>query len=121
RVVPAALLRQLRRQRLVGLRLRDLLERGDGHEAAARRGRLVAADGHQTCAPVKISIVSPGCSWTIAFFQPGLVPLWNPRRFGFACTLETFTRSTLTSKSSSTACRTCVLCASGWMRNEYVL
>jgi len=45
-VVPAALLGQLLGQALLGLRLRDLLERGDGHEAAARRSGLVAADGH---------------------------------------------------------------------------
>ena len=35
-----------------------------------------------------------------------------PRRFGFGCTLITLTRSTLTEKSSSTAWRICVLCAS---------
>jgi hypothetical protein len=64
--------------------------------------------------------VSPGFSCTIAFFQPGFVPRCMPRRFGFAWTLETFTRSTVTPNSSSTAWRTCVLCASGWMRNEYV-
>src|SRR5207244_1814023 len=46
-VVAPALLRQLGGERLLGLRLRDLLEGRDGHEAAARGGRLVAADGHQ--------------------------------------------------------------------------
>src|SRR3954462_1038085 len=40
-VVAAALLRQLLGQRLLRLRLRDLLERRDGHEAAARGRRLV--------------------------------------------------------------------------------
>src|SRR5262249_43227193 len=104
-VVAAALLAQLRGQRLVRLRLRDLLERRDGHETAAGRGRLVAADRHQVCAPPKISMVSPAFSWTIAFFQPGLVPRCRPRRFGFDCTLAMFTRSTVTSKSSSTAWR----------------
>src|SRR5439155_27382239 len=45
-VVAPALLSQLCGQRLVRLRLRDLLERRDGHEAAARRRRFVAADWH---------------------------------------------------------------------------
>src|SRR6266540_1208000 len=46
-VVPAALLAQLGRERLVGLRLRDLLERGDGHETAARARRFVTTDRHR--------------------------------------------------------------------------
>ena len=41
----------------------------------------------------------------------------SPAR-GIGWTLATLTRSTLTPNSSSTACRTCVLCASGWIRNE---
>src|SRR5712691_995318 len=69
--------------------------------------------------PAKISIESPSRSWTIAFFQPGRVPRFMPRRFGFDCTIEMFTRITLTLNSSSTAWRICVLCASGWTRNEY--
>src|SRR5207244_12435766 len=73
-VVPAALLRHRLEQALLRLRLRDLLERRDRHEAAARARRLVATDRHQSCAPSKISIESPFLSWTIAFFQPGLVP-----------------------------------------------
>src|SRR4051812_41383434 len=44
--VPAALLRHRLEQALLGPRLRDLLERGDRHEAAARRGRLVTANRH---------------------------------------------------------------------------
>ena len=59
-----------------------------------------------------MSMVSPSRSFTMAFFQPTFVPLIAPRRFGFACTLTMFTASTLTSNSCSTACRTCVLCAS---------
>ena len=39
----------------------------------------------------------------MAFFQPGFVPRVQPRRFGFGCTLRTFTDTTLTSNSSSTA------------------
>src|SRR5690349_19642504 len=73
--IAAALLRERREQALLGLRLRDLLEGGDGHEAASGARRLVTADRHQTCAPSKISILSPGLSSTIAFFQPGRVPL----------------------------------------------
>src|SRR6266540_2703056 len=46
-VVPAALLAQLGRERLVGLGLRDLLERGDGHETAARARRFVTTDRHR--------------------------------------------------------------------------
>src|SRR5437764_173926 len=53
----------------------------------------------------------------MAFFQPGFLPRWRPRRFGFGFTCEMFTRSTLTPKSSSTAWRTCVLCASWCTRN----
>jgi len=32
--------------------------------------------------------VWPGCSFTIAFFQPWRVPLIRPRRFGFAGHLD---------------------------------
>src|SRR4051812_21176167 len=46
-VVPAAGLLQRLEQALLRLGLRDLLERGDRHEATARRGRLVSTDGHQ--------------------------------------------------------------------------
>src|SRR5438309_11799438 len=70
------------------------------------------------CAPSKISIDSPALIWTIAFFQPGFRPLTRPRRFGFERTWITLTRSTWTLNSSSTACRICVLWASGWTRNE---
>ena len=76
--------------------------------------------GIRPALPSKISIVSPSRSCTIAFFQPGRVPLISPRRFGFACTLRMFTPSTCTSNSSSTAWRTCVRCASGWMRKTYL-
>src|SRR6185436_1387981 len=93
-VVAAALLRQLLGERALGLRLRDVLERRDRHEAAARRRRLELANRHQTCAPSKISIVSPSRSCTMAFFQPGRMPLDMPRRFGLACTLRMFTFST---------------------------
>ena len=56
----------------------------------------------------------------MAFFQPGLIPLVIPRRFGFDCTLRTFTPSTCTPNSSSTAWRTWVRWASGWMRKTYL-
>src|SRR5581483_5256102 len=111
-VVAAALLRHRREQALLRLRLRDLVERRDRHETTARRGGLVATDRHQICAPPKISIVSPARSCTTAFFQPGRVPRWRPRRFGFAGIEMTLTPVTLTSNSSSIACRICVLCAS---------
>src|SRR5439155_6603075 len=103
--VAAALLLDRLGQALLGLRLRDLLERRDGHEAAACARRLVLTQRHQTWAPPKISIVSPSRILTFAFFQPGRRPLVVPRRFGFDGTFETFTDSTWTSKSSSTACR----------------
>src|SRR5579864_3108045 len=74
-VVAAALLRHRLEQALLGLGLRDLLERRDRHEAAARRGRLELANWHYSCAPSKISIESPALSSTIAFFQPGRMPL----------------------------------------------
>src|SRR4051812_7162821 len=119
-VVAAALLRQLLGERLLGLRLRDVVERRDRHEAAARRRRLELANRHYSCAPSKIGIVSPWRTCTMAFFQPGRVPLISPRRFGFACTLRMFTRSTCTSNSCSTACRTCRRCASGWILNAYL-
>src|SRR5262249_32083096 len=109
--VPAAGLLDRRRQRLLGLALRDLLEGRDGHEAATGAGRLVLLQRHQTWAPWKIWISSPSRSWTIAFFQPCFLPRIWPRRFGFGGTLETFTATTLTSNSSSTAWRICVLCA----------
>ena len=87
-LVAAALLRERREQALLRLRLRDLLERRDGHEAAAGARRLVAADRHYSCAPSKISILSPALSSTMAFFQPGRVPLISPRRFGFGRHLD---------------------------------
>src|SRR5262249_24198393 len=117
--VPSARLLDRRGQRLLGLGLRDLLEGGDRHEAAAGRGRLVLLQGHQTCAPAKVWISSSGCTWTIAFFQPCLTPLCKPRRFGFGRTVETLTPITRTSKSSSTAWRIWVLCASGCTRKAY--
>src|SRR5581483_11218698 len=45
-VVAAALLRQRREQALLRLRLRDLLEGGDRHEAAAGARRLVPTNWH---------------------------------------------------------------------------
>src|SRR4051812_15249961 len=118
--VPAAGLLQRRGQRLLRLRLRDLVEGRDRHEAAAGARRLELFERHQTWAPAKIWISWPSATWTIAFFQPCFVPLIWPRRFGFGWTFETFTAVTLTSKSSSTAWRICVLCASGWTRNAYL-
>src|SRR5205814_6959363 len=69
RVPPAALLERPG-QALLRFGLRDLLEGGDRHEAAARRRWLVTTDGHQAWAPSKISIDSPALICTIAFFQP---------------------------------------------------
>ena len=56
----------------------------------------------------------------MAFFQPGRRPVTKPRRFGLDCTLMMFTLATLTSKSSSTAWRICVLCASSCTLNVYL-
>ena len=61
-----------------------------------------------------------GVSCTIAFFQAGRTPLKAPRRFGFAFIAMMFTFDTSTPKSSSTAWRICVLCASGWTRKLYL-
>src|SRR5919204_191212 len=119
-LVAAARLLERSGEALLRLGLRHLLEGGDGHEAPAGARRLVAADGHYACAPSKISIDSPGLSWTIAFFHPGLRPRTMPRRFGFERTWTMFTPWTWTSNNSSTACRICVLCASGWTRKEYL-
>src|SRR5262249_47966978 len=118
--VAAALLGQLLGQRLLGLRLRDVGEVGDRHEAAARARRLEAANRPYHLAPWKTSIVSPGFSWTTAFFQPGFVPRIIPRRLGLGCTLRMLTLTTCTSKSSSIAWRTWVLCASSCTRNVYL-
>src|SRR5262249_37081715 len=120
-VVAAALLRQLLGQRLLRLRLRHLGEVRDRHEAPSRRRRLEPADRHQICAPSKNSIVWPGWSFTIAFFQPGRMPFVSPRRFGLGCTLTMFTRTTFTSNSCSIAWRTCVRCASWCTLNVYTL
>ena len=40
------------------------------------------------------AMVSPSRSSTMAFFQPGRVPLKRPRRLGLACTLTMFTPTT---------------------------
>src|SRR6185436_14519209 len=58
-VVAAALLGQLLGERLLRLRLRDLGEIRDGHEATAGARRLEPANGHQSCAPSKYSMVCP--------------------------------------------------------------
>ena len=71
---------------------------GDGHEAAARARRLVLCErGIQTCAPSKISIVSPSLELDDRLLPAGARALAvMPRRFGFGCTLTMFTRATLT-------------------------
>ena len=62
----------------------------------------------------------PAAIVTTAFFQPGREPTCMPRRFGLAGILITLTSSTSTENSFSTACRICVLWASGWTRNVYL-
>ena len=85
------------------------------------RRRLVLADRHQTWAPSKISIDSPARA---AGRSPSSSRACGrgSSRGAWAWTAP-WRRSrpiTWTSKSSSTACRICVLCASGWTRNEYL-
>ena len=113
-VVAAALLRDRLEQALLRLRLRDLLERRDGHEAAAGgSSACTGGSASSSCAPSKISILSPALSSTMAFFQPGRVPLISAAPLRLGLHLDDVRRATtLTSKSSSTAWRTCVLCAS---------
>ena len=75
-VVAAALLRQLLGERLLRLRLRHFGEVGDRHEAATRARRLEPTDWHYRSALLRRSrCVSPARSCTMAFFQPGRVPL----------------------------------------------
>ncbi len=62
----------------------------------------------------------PSAIVTTAFFHPARWPAWTPRRLGLAGTFEMFTCVTLTSKISSTAWRTWVLCASLCTRNVYL-
>src|SRR5262249_5487594 len=73
----------------------QLLAHRVGREAASRAGRLCFAVRHRprpyaVSAPSNSSIRSPGASWTIAFFQPRVLPTgWaRLRRFGFARTCE---------------------------------
>src|SRR3954452_8328000 len=93
-VAPARLLQRLE-QALLRLGLRDLLERGDRHEAAGGRGGLVATDRHQTWAPWKISIVSPSRTCTMALVQPWRMPFVAPRLLCLALTLRMLTRARL--------------------------
>ena len=84
-VVAAALLRDRLEQALLRRRLRDLLERGDRHEAAARARRLVAADRHLELRPLEdLDRVARLAAGRSAFFQPGRMPLMDaaPLRLG---------------------------------------
>src|SRR3954469_8967696 len=72
--------------------------------------------------PWKIGIVSPARTCTTAFFHARVRPAVTPRRLGLEGTFDVRTSSTLTSSNrASTACLICVLCASGWTRNVYLL
>src|SRR5687768_6975504 len=90
-------------ERLVRRVRGDLLERRAGHLAqAGRRGSVVAKWHRQTAS--KSSILSPGAIDTMAFFQPGTVPIvLRPRRFCLDWTLTTRTSRTVTLNSASTA------------------
>ena len=80
------------------------------------------ADGEKRyiIAPARLTVGATVESGPNADIQPGLRPRIIPRRFGFDCTLETLTAVTCTSKSCSTACRICTLCASGCTLNVYL-
>ena len=56
----------------------------------------------------------------MAFFHWRVRPEVYPRRLGFDLTDIVRTSTTLTSKSASTACRICVLCAPAWTRKVYL-
>src|SRR5262249_39898023 len=91
--VAAAALDQVLDQRPLRPRLGDLVERGDRHEAAARAGGVVLADGHvrppaprgagwrpgavrSSHTPSNRSLMRwPGARVTTAFFQCGLCPM----------------------------------------------
>src|SRR5215212_8710017 len=75
RVAPAGL-RQTLDERFLRLAAVDLGEVGIGDEAPARARRLRLADRHYSVPsrPWKIGIVSPGWSWTIAFFHVRVRP-----------------------------------------------
>src|SRR5215212_6397626 len=75
RVAPAGL-RQTLDERFLRLAAGDLGEVGIGDEAPARARRLRLADRHYSVPsrPWKIGIVSPGWSWTIAFFHVRVRP-----------------------------------------------
>ena len=96
---------------------------GDGHEAAARARRLVLAYGisHSDLRALEdLDRLARRAAGRSPSSSRALCPAMTPRRFGFACTLTMFTPSTLTSKSSSTAWRICVLCASVCTLNVYL-
>ena len=65
-------------------------------------------------------MVSPGRTWTTAFFHARVRPAVTPRRLGLEGTLEVRTSTTCTSNSASTACLICVLCALSCTRNVYL-
>src|SRR4029079_10284009 len=119
--VAATGLRETLDERLLGLRASDLLEVGPRRETTPRAGGLVLLERHYSPVPSKSSIESSSCSCTIAFFHSRVRPAVRPRRFGLERTLTVRTSSTRTPKISSTAWRTCVLFASGWTRNVYLL
>src|SRR5262249_19118005 len=103
-------------QPLLGLGLRDLVEGQHGHEPATRRRRLQALHRHGSVPSLaqlsKSSILLPGPSFTIAFFQEGRRPTYRPIRFSLPKTTWVRTLVTLTLKISSTAWRTSTLLAS---------
>src|SRR5439155_26171892 len=107
------------RERLLGLRLADLGEVGDGLEPAARAGRLAFADGHRQLP--KISMESPAASDTIARRWSDRLPQSPVRRFLFRLPLRftVLTLVTFTLKIASTACLISILFASGATRNVY--
>src|SRR5204862_2569088 len=105
---------------LLGLLLRDLLVR-DVREVAAGCGRrLDGSDPHDAQAPSTSSILWPGWSGTIAFFQSGRRPWKRPIRFSLPSNDAVRTEATLTLKTSSTARRISTLFASGRTLNATV-
>ena len=81
---------------------------GGGHK---RRYRVIDFKRRKDGVPAKVAAIE---------YDPNRSARIAPRRFGFGRTCEMFTFSTCTSKSSSTACRICVLCAFLCTRNEYL-
>src|SRR5215470_1604553 len=110
-----------REQALLRRLLGDLLVGEERHVAPRRRGRLQCADSHRSQAPSTSSILWPGASVTIAFFQSERLPSKRPMRFHLPCIEAVRTSATFTLNTRSTAWRISTLLASRATSNVTVL